>query len=253
MKKLLLLLTVSTVLFSCGKVGENEYIVTGTVTGIANGKTVILEKQNENGMGFVPVDTVKIENGKFEIKGKALEPALHLIQVQDKEGKIPFILENGEIAVIVDKDSIHKSKISGTYNNDEFFKFNTEIAKTQKVSQKKMMEFQTKNMQVMQEAQQKKDTAVIQQLMKQYQELQKEGVAFYVKYAETHPKAFISTLIVDGMFNAPDADIEQIKKIYASFDEVLKNTKPGKAIKTKLDKASKPMAAVTAPAATEAK
>lgn len=235
MKKALLLLTVSTVLFSCSKVGENEYIITGNAEGIANGKTVILEKQDETGMGFVPVDTVKVENGKFEIKGKTLEPAFHLLQVQDKEGKIPFILENGEIEVAVAKDSIHKSKVSGTYNNDEFTKFNVEIAKTQKVVQKKLMAFQTKNMKEMQEAQQKKDTVVIGKLMKEYQVLQKEGTDFYVKYAETHPKAFISVLIIDGMFNSPNPEIEKIKKIYTSFDDILKKTKPGKSIQTKLD------------------
>jgi hypothetical protein len=250
MKKALLLLTVSTVLFSCSKVGENEYIITGNAEGIANGKTVILEKQDESGL--IPVDTVKIENGKFEIKGKTLEPAFYLLQIQDKEGKIPFILENGEIEVAVDKDSVHKSKISGTYNNDEFSKFNTEITKTQKVVQKKVMAFQTQNMQKMQEAQQKKDTAVINKLMAEYQALQKEGTAFYLKYAETHPKAFIGALIIQGMLNAPDADIKKAEKLYNSLDESLKNTKPGKEIKTKLDQ-MKTLAAGATPSAGAAK
>jgi hypothetical protein len=48
-----------------------------------------------------------------------------------------------------------KSKVSGTYSNDEYVKFNEEI----KVVQKKLMDFQNQNMQAMNAAQQAKDTA----------------------------------------------------------------------------------------------
>ena len=49
MKKILLVITAITVLISCNKAGENEYIVTGTIKGIADGKTAILEVQDETG------------------------------------------------------------------------------------------------------------------------------------------------------------------------------------------------------------
>jgi hypothetical protein len=84
--------------------------------------------------------------------------------------KIPFILENGEITIAIDKDSIQKSKVSGTYSNDEYVKFNEEI----KVVQKKLMDFQNQNMQAMNAAQQAKDTAVITNLMKGYSDIQAE-------------------------------------------------------------------------------
>ena len=66
MKKIFLLLSAVAVMISCNKAGKNEYIVTGTVKGIADGKTVILEVQDETGQ-LKPVDTVKIEKGKFTI------------------------------------------------------------------------------------------------------------------------------------------------------------------------------------------
>jgi hypothetical protein len=113
--------------------------------------------------------------------------------------KIPFILENGEITIAIDKDSIQKSKVSGTYSNDEYV--NEEI----KVVQKKLMDFQNQNMQAMNAAQQAKDTAVITNLMKGYSDIQAEvGAATktkYTTYAESHPKSYISVLIVQGMVN----------------------------------------------------
>ena len=250
MKKIILFLSAAVLLGSCSK---DKYTISGTAKGIENGKTIIVETQDANGMGLIAVDTVKIENEKFEITGKALEPAFHTLQVEGIQGKVPFILENGDIEVTIDKDSIQKSKVSGTYNNDEYVKFNEEI----KVVQKKLMDFQTNNMQAMNNAQQTKDTVVINNLMQQFTKLQEEvataSKSKYITYAETHPKSFISALIIQGMVNDPSADIKKTEAIYNSFDESLKNTKPGKAIKTKLDEMKSPTTGAAAPAVGDAK
>lgn len=256
MKKLFLLLSASAVLFSCSKVGKDEYIITGIAKGIENGKTIILQTQDPNGMGgLINIDTVKVENGKFEIKGKVTEPSFHVLQLEAANDKIPFILESGEINIEVDKDSIQKSKISGTYNNDEYVKFNDEI----KVVQKKLIDFQSANMLKMNQAQQTKDTAVINNLMKEYQKIQEEvgtnSKAKYISYSESHPKSFISALIIQSMLQDPSADIKKAEKIYNGFDEELKNTKPGKAIKERISavNTSVPGAPGAAPAPAEAK
>ena len=247
MKKIILFLSAVVMLTSCTK---DKYTISGTATGFENGKTVILETPNENGSGLTAIDTVKIENGKFEIKGKAIEPSFHTIQVEGVQGKIPFILENGDITIVVNKDSIQKSKVSGTYNNDEYVAFNEEITKVQK----KLMDFQTKNMQAMNTAQQTKDTAVINGLMKEFGKIQEEvgttSKAKYVAYAETHPKSFISALIIQGMLNDPSADTKKSEKMYNSLEESLKNTKPGKAIKAKLAEMKSPSVGAAAPAPT---
>jgi len=240
-----MLLTVITVIVSCNKAGENEYIISGTVKGIADGKTVVLEKQDQMGQ-FIPMDTVKVKDGKFLMKGSAKEPEIMLIQVEALQGKVPFVLENGDIDIIVDKDSLQKSKFSGTFNNDVFSKFNDDLTKFQKELQKKLMAFQNANMAKMKAAQEAKDTIVINKLMKEYQGMQKEGMEFYVKFAEGNPKALLSALIVDSMLNDPTVDLARAKKIYASFSPELKKYKPGKSIQTKLDKIGKPVAVAAA-------
>ena len=244
MKRILLLLTVVAVLFSCNKAGVNEYIISGTVKGIADGKTVVLEKQDETGQ-LKPIDTVKVKDGKFTIKGTAKEPEIMLLQIEALQGKVPFVLENGDIEVIVDKDSLQKTKLSGTFNNDVFSKFNVDVAKFQKESQKKLMAFQNTDMAKMKAAQEAKDTVSINKLIKQYQAIQKEGMDFYVKFAESNPKALLSALIVDSMLNDPTADLARAKKIFASFDAELKKYKPGKSIQSKLDKLAKPAVSIS--------
>lgn len=243
MKKIILFLTATAILTSCSK---DKYTISGTAAGFENGKTVILETQDEKGMGLIAVDTVKIENGKFEIKGKVTEPSFHTLQIEGAQGKIPFILENGDITIVVNKDTIQKSKISGSYNNDEYVKFNEEITKIQKP----LMDFQTANMQKMQMAQQAKDTVTINGLMKEYTKIQTEigatSKAKYEDYANTHPKAFISALIIQGMSNDPTVDSKKIETMYNSLDESLKISKPGKAIKTKLAELKTPSVGATA-------
>lgn len=243
MKKIILFLTAATFLTSCSK---DKYTISGTATGFENGKTVIMETQDEKGMGLIAVDTVKIENGKFEITGKATEPSFHLLQIEGAQGKIPFILENGDIKIVVNKDTIQKSKVSGSYSNDEYVKFNEEITKIQKP----LMDFQTANMQKMQTAQQTKDTATINSLMKEYTTIQ-TGIAAasktkYTDYAGSHPKSFISILIIQGMSNDPAVDTKKLESMYNGLEESLKNSKPGKAVKTKLAELKTPSVGASA-------
>ncbi|WP_338407615.1 DUF4369 domain-containing protein [uncultured Flavobacterium sp.] len=251
MKKIILLLSIALVLVSC--LGKDEYIISGTAKGIENGKTIILETQDPSGMGLKSLDTVKVENGEFEIKGKITEPSFHMLQVEGANGKVPFILENGKITIVIDKDSINKSKISGTYNNDEFVKFNEELIKLQK----SLMDFQKKNTELMNTAQQTKDTAVINKLMQEFGKLQEsvgtDSKKKYSSYAETHPKSFITALIIQGMMNDPAVDSKKVEALYASLDESLKSTKPGIAIKSKIDQTKMPSVGATAPPVGDAK
>lgn len=240
MKKILLLVSAVALLVSCNKAGDNEFIITGTIKDIKDGETVVLEKQDSTGQ-LKPIDTVKIEKGKFTFTGSAKEPEMHLIQVQSVQGKIPFILENGDINVDVNKDSIQNTKVTGTYNNDEFTNYRESGMKVQK----KMMKFQQENMMRMQQAQQKQDTVVMNSLRKEYSKFQEEFMKMSEDYVAGHPKAFISALIVENMFNQMVPDVEKVKKYYAKLDQSVKNTKPGKSIKKKLDQIEKPVAAAT--------
>ena len=233
MKKIFFLVAVAVSLYSCKNLGEGEYEITGTVKGMKTG-LVYLEKQSPMGMGGQAIDTVKIVDGKFEIKGKTTEPEIHFLQIDKVNGKVPFILEGGEIEITVDKDSLFKSKLKGTYSNEEFSKFNDESSKIQKKLQKSVMAFQMKNMAVMNEAQQKNDTVVMNTLRKEYDQIQKPITDYTFNYPKDHPKSFISVLILQMMSGNPKYE-KDIQGIYNSLDPSLQKTKPGKAVKTNLD------------------
>ena len=101
MKKLVSFGLLAILLVSCKK--DGEYTIEGSVKGLKTGK-VFLERQDD-ALGFVPVDTVDMVDGKFNIKGIAEGPEMYFVQVEKVQGKVPFILEEGEIGMEVDKDS----------------------------------------------------------------------------------------------------------------------------------------------------
>ena len=234
--RVILLVTTALIVFSCNKAGENEYIITGTIKGV-DGKKVYLEVQDDMTGAFKTLDTVVVEGGKFTMKGSAKEADINLIQIESVEGKIPFILENGDIEMDINKDSLSAVKVTGTYNNDEL----TAYRELGSAIQKKMMKFQKDNMAKMNQAQQKKDTATINALSKEYFKFQKDFAAQSEEYVKTHPKAFISLLLIESFFQQM-VEPAKITTYFNGLDKELKANKHGKKIKSQLDVINKPAA-----------
>jgi len=224
MRKILLLATLS-VLASCSKVGDNEFIISGTAGGIENGKMAILQIQGD--MGMLPKDTVKVENGKFELKGTFSEgPEVGFIVIEGQNNGVPFILENGEINITVDKDTIQKSKISGTNNNDKFQKYNDDSS----LIFKKMVAFQKANEQKMMTAHQAGDTVTTNALRKQFLTFQKEMDKMSENFIEKNPDAFLSVLLLENFIARQSMETANVEKYFKALASDVKNTKSGKRV-----------------------
>lgn len=228
MKQIFLSLLAVATLISCNKVGENEFIIEGNADGVKDGVAVYLQKQDSTGL--VQVDTVKVENGKFKFEGNVTEPSLHFVQVDSTQGKVIFVLENGEINLKVDKDSINKSIVSGTHSNDKLATYSKEYEKIQK----KMMSFQKANMEKWQQAQMTQDTVTRNALIKENKTYQDQFLKLTVDHIENNPKSYLSLMFIGQLINQPDRDIAKLNKYYDSLDAALKNTKEGKKLKKAL-------------------
>ena len=224
------MLALGSVLFSCKNVGDDEFIITGSIKGVPNGKMVMLQRQ-DNTLGAISTDTVKVEEGKFKFEGKVTEPALYMVAVEGVQSKSFLILENGEINIEINKDSVFTNKLSGTYNNDQLSEFNANGSKIQK----KLKAFEKANGDKMTEAMNKKDTATIAQLRKQYSDIQSEMQKSSENYVKQHPKSFISALLVDALFNSYAPNVQEIQGYYDGFDAELKKTKVAQGILKKLE------------------
>jgi thiol-disulfide isomerase/thioredoxin len=231
MKKLILSLLAVATIVSCNSVGNNEFEISGDANGLNNGRNVYLKMQDTVTNNLVSVDTVKIEKGKFKFEGKVLEPSLHFIVIDSTENQIPFILEEGKITIAVNKDTIYKSIVGGTYSNEQLVAYAKETEKVQE----KVQKFQETNREKIQQAQMTADTVTMNALMKEYKTYQDQFKDISLKHVEEHPKSFISLFFIKQFLGDPSFDVARATKMYENLDPVLKNTKEGKSIKKSLD------------------
>ena len=222
MKKIALILIAAITVISCKKEG---YEITGTANGVDNGKNVYLEAQSETGP--VALDTAVVENGKFKFDGKLKDGVeLAFVRIETLNGSLPIILEDGDIAIEFNKDTIQKSKIGGTKNNDKFQSYNDKS----NIIFKKMMKFQEENQQKMMQAQQTQDTVTAGALMKEYNKFQEELNEQSKAFINANPDAFISSLLLENFLMRNSITAEEAKKFYEKLDKKLLETKSGKNI-----------------------
>jgi peroxiredoxin len=227
MKKIAILLFAAVTLIACKKEG---YEITGLVKGVENGKKVFMESQGDEGP--VAIDTAVVENEKFTFKGKLKDGIeLAFVRVETLNGSVPFILEDGDINVEFNKDTIQLSKIGGSKNNAKFQSYNDDS----RVIFKKMMKFQEANQQKMMAAQQTQDTATVNSLMKEYNKFQDEMNEQSKTFITKNPDAFISGLLLENFLMRNSLTPEEVKGYYEKLDKTVLDTKSGKNIKKMLD------------------
>ena len=229
MKKLLLIAGIILFTTSCNQLKDNEFLIKGKIDGVADGKKVFIELPTETGSTFK--DTGVVNKGIFELKGTIEGMELAFIRVEEQEFNLPIILENGEIKAIINKDSIQKSSVTGTKNNDLFQKFNDDS----KAISDKVSKFQKDNGQKMLIAQRSKDTVTINALRKQYEAYQEEMNVYSKKFIKENPDAYLSVLLLENFLMRNYLSTSEVTALYDKLADDVKKTKSGERIKTSLD------------------
>lgn len=226
MKKIALMIFTG-FLFSCN---SNGYKISGEIKNVKDGTLVFLERKDDK-LGQKTIDSSKVKDSKFSFEGSIKDTEMHTIRFENLNGALGVILEPGNLEIKVNKDSIFRASVKGTYNNDEMTAFNTEGFKMSK----KVQDFENKNMPVMQVAMQKNDTATANRLRREYAVFQEEFDIRNTNYIKNHPKSFVSVLLVESLLKEFEPKYDKIKSLYDGLDNELKKSKPGRTIKTKLD------------------
>ena len=232
MKKITLIVAAALTTFACNQLKDNEFIINGDANGVENGKKVFVEIQTET--GSVVKDTGVVENGKFELKGITEGIDLGFVRIENEQISLPLILEEGKIEINIVKDSLHKSTLGGTPNNDKFQKFNTES----RAISEKVAKFEKDNGPEMQKAQMSNDTVTINKLLKEYKKFQNEMNDYSKKFIKENPDAYLSVLLLENFLMRQYLTPEEIKSYFEGLDKDVKETKSGKKIKTALDSMS---------------
>ncbi len=226
MKRIYLSILGLLVLAACGS-KEEGFTLEATVTGDLENGTQIFLKTTDSLNQLMEVDTAIVENGTFSFKGFQDEPKMHYLFIGAGRSSVPFILENGDIEIKFQKDSLNYAKLKGTVQNDFFMDFLKES--------RSLSERATSMQNDMRIAASKQDTATVAALREEYIEFQEEVTDFNVTYVKEHPDAFISVLILGSIMTAQMASPEELEEMYQNLTPEMKLTAPAKVIKERLD------------------
>ncbi len=219
MKRILLPVLLIITMIACNQKPEG-YVVNGTLRGeVTDSTKVILKKIGENNQA-TPVDTAYTTKGEFSFSGAPTTPELHYLFVDKSPGFTVFVLENGEIEISAQKDSLSFAKVEGSLQNDIFSSYKE---KTQSMSERAMSIQKD-----LQNASKNKDEASITALSDEMKELQEEYKNFELEYIKANPNGLISALLIDRAAASKASSIEELKELYNNLTPEIKENKAGK-------------------------
>lgn len=226
MKNTLLFLLASIVLISCNSNPES-YTLTGTLTGdIADGTNVYLRKNDENGR-TVNVDTAKVETGKFVFIGNSNAPEIHYVFVDKLNGYSAVVIENGEIEMTAQKDSLGFAAIEGTEQNDILDDYREKAQAAQERASNIQNDIQS--------AAVSRDTVLVNALREEFNDLLEEHQGFEKDYIKAHPSALVSAILIDKALVTRTFSLEEVEELYNGLSSEIKETRAGKKIMKALE------------------
>eukprot|EP01029_Cantina_marsupialis_P018386 TRINITY_DN4217_c2_g4_i1.p8 TRINITY_DN4217_c2_g4~~TRINITY_DN4217_c2_g4_i1.p8 ORF type:complete len:368 (-),score=75.57 TRINITY_DN4217_c2_g4_i1:13468-14571(-) len=222
MKNILLVLFAAVMAASCTT--EPQYKISGNVEG-AEG-FVFLKKRGE-GRELVKVDSAKIENFAFELKGMVEEEDIYYLELGSKKNTVELFMSNSDITVTGNVEDIDAIKVVGSAPND-LLKQYSEKAKEYQVRQKEIY------------TEYKKLSAEGALTPEKEETLKSEYEALNVKVGE-HADQFIAANAnsVVGAFLATTRmyamDQARLEEVYNNFSEPVKASKFAKKIADKIE------------------
>lgn len=121
MKNLLSIIFGILLLASCSTSQKNEYEITGKITGKVPAQALL--KIYEDGE-MKTLDSSSFVNGNFEFTGTVDSPDFFYIQIGTARDLISLFVENSEITILANADSLIGAEIKGSKIHDDFKAFN---------------------------------------------------------------------------------------------------------------------------------
>ncbi|HZL09794.1 MAG TPA: TlpA disulfide reductase family protein [Prolixibacteraceae bacterium] len=128
MRNLITILVFVLAISSC-QTAKDKFAINGSVAGVETGK-VYLQKLVDGKPQSV--DTTDVVDGKFTFKGKMEMPDIRFLRLNEKDYFAQFFLDNANITVKANKDSLRNTKITGSPTQDIFQIYISEMEKLNK-------------------------------------------------------------------------------------------------------------------------
>ena len=181
-------------------------------------------------LGASSIDTGIIKDGRFSFTGSVKEPVPAMIFTPTYKVRIDLFLDNADIQITGDADSVYNSKVNGgTAVVKEFEVFNQAIMANRKST---IALFQKAY-----ELNQKGDSLAAKQLQAKADSQYRWELQPRVKYIQDHPRSLVAAneLLAYVSSNTLGPSI----KLYDALDDAIKATSMGKEIAARIELLSK--------------
>lgn len=108
---------------------ENGFVISGNVTGFADGTSVSFLNEQTN----LPEKQTSIEKGKFVIKGQMKEPGFKMLKFGDQPYIVNIFLDNSKVKISGNKKAIDKLIIKGSPSHTLFSEYANALKPYEKI------------------------------------------------------------------------------------------------------------------------
>lgn len=123
MRNFLSVLVLSLTVLAC-QTAKDKFLIKGSITGLETGK-VYLQKIVDGRPQSI--DTADVVEGKFTFTGKMELPDIRILRLNEQDYFAQLFLDNSNIKVVANKDSLRSTKITGSPTHDIFQVYLTEL------------------------------------------------------------------------------------------------------------------------------
>ena len=108
------------------QVKQESYTISGSAAGLVNGLRAYLKSTDEKGF-LKTQDTAIIMNEAFTFEGKVDAPEAWFLEVNSLDRSFPFVIDNYNLNIEINKDDIQHSRIKGNKTNNAINDFNIQV------------------------------------------------------------------------------------------------------------------------------
>ncbi|MGY8967017.1 MAG: redoxin domain-containing protein [Flavobacteriales bacterium] len=217
---------------SCTSLEPNAFVIYGT-TDHADGSSVYRIISGPNGQP-VTIDSTKVVNGSFELKGTLDQIDINFIFLEGVNGNVPVILEEGSIEMEIFKDSLASSITAGTPSNNN-------LAQYRESTQGFAKDMRTL-VQEINEANTLGDNILAEDLTAKYKAVETNLSVFEKDFMNSNPQSYVATLILERLVTTKAMRSSEAKLIYNGFDPKIKSSVSGKKVEAIINVPSNPTA-----------
>lgn len=212
---------------SCEDDNENGYVIRGTVENASDGQKIYVSELNESNTQTVPVDTLEVVDGKFEVDLPEKDnPAISFLSLEGTRGNILYIADNTPMHFTIYADSISASSVSGGEDNQILYSYLEEIRNTNREM--------TQISNSMREAYMNQDTEALSELQQKQQELAEKDKQSKQTLVEENPNSIVSVMVLQDMMNTQMYSTAEIKDLFNSLSPEIQQSPLAKILERNL-------------------